>query len=264
MNTIAQRTLTNTYRQDDPKDGRDPGKIGFYENTRSVPRQIKEDSFRDKISTITRIKSGSRVGRIAHAGVAAGGCPHATKKKIAGSIVIDRVLLSFCYCIGSTSPAPQDSDITYVRMLPAIAKSNTEQPSESSVLGLQESRIENVPLIIGNASQVGSTHSPEMQSHVRRNESTTAPSTISKETTTESAYYYTSTVTQSENAKPAEGKFNKKSSCVRPLSLFSSDASADGVEERSLVLRSRSHARLRRNATMSHAFSCMKPAFIDL
>ncbi|GBO99573.1 hypothetical protein EVAR_723_1 [Eumeta japonica] len=43
--------------------------------------------------------------------------------------------------------------------------------------------------------------------------------------------------------------------CVRPLSLFYSDASADGVEERSLVLRSRSHARLRRNATLSHAFS---------
>ncbi|GBP52191.1 hypothetical protein EVAR_87576_1 [Eumeta japonica] len=43
--------------------------------------------------------------------------------------------------------------------------------------------------------------------------------------------------------------------CVRPLSLFHSDTSADGVEERSLVPRSRSHARLRRNATMSHAFS---------
>ncbi|GBP41686.1 hypothetical protein EVAR_24046_1 [Eumeta japonica] len=28
--------------------------------------------------------------------------------------------------------------------------------------------------------------------------------------------------------------------------------------------RSRSHARLRRNATMSHAFSCVQPAFIDL
>ncbi|GBP53711.1 hypothetical protein EVAR_39865_1 [Eumeta japonica] len=50
--------------------------------------------------------------------------------------------------------------------------------------------------------------------------------------------------------------------CVRPLSLFYSYASADGVEERSLVLRSRSYARLRRNATMSHAFSCMQPAFI--
>ncbi|GBP65350.1 hypothetical protein EVAR_52124_1 [Eumeta japonica] len=45
----------------------------------------------------------------------------------------------------------------------------------------------------------------------------------------------------------------KNGCCVRPLSLFYSDASADGVEERSLVLRSRSHARLRRNATMSHA-----------
>ncbi|GBP36597.1 hypothetical protein EVAR_34341_1 [Eumeta japonica] len=45
---------------------------------------------------------------------------------------------------------------------------------------------------------------------------------------------------------------------------FYSDASADGVEEGSLVPRSRSHARLRRNATMSHAFSCVQPAFIDL
>ncbi|GBP59415.1 hypothetical protein EVAR_47974_1 [Eumeta japonica] len=52
--------------------------------------------------------------------------------------------------------------------------------------------------------------------------------------------------------------------CVRPLALLYSDASADGVEERSLVSRSRSHARLRRNATMSHAFSCVEPAFIDL
>ncbi|GBP69369.1 hypothetical protein EVAR_53446_1 [Eumeta japonica] len=52
--------------------------------------------------------------------------------------------------------------------------------------------------------------------------------------------------------------------CVRPLCLFYSNASADGVEERSLVPRSRSHARLKRNATMSHAFSCVQPAFIDL
>ncbi|GBP35712.1 hypothetical protein EVAR_82646_1 [Eumeta japonica] len=52
--------------------------------------------------------------------------------------------------------------------------------------------------------------------------------------------------------------------CVRPLSLFYSDASADGVEERSLVPRSRSHAQLRQNATMSHAFPCVPPAFIDL
>ncbi|GBP41235.1 hypothetical protein EVAR_30673_1 [Eumeta japonica] len=44
---------------------------------------------------------------------------------------------------------------------------------------------------------------------------------------------------------------------------FPPDASADGVEERSLVPRSRSHARLRRNATMSHAFSCVQAAFID-
>ncbi|GBP05343.1 hypothetical protein EVAR_76774_1 [Eumeta japonica] len=48
--------------------------------------------------------------------------------------------------------------------------------------------------------------------------------------------------------------------CVRPLSLFYSDASADGVEERSLVPHSRSHARLRRNATMSHGFSCVQQA----
>ncbi|GBP33657.1 Protein Wnt-7b [Eumeta japonica] len=46
-------------------------------------------------------------------------------------------------------------------------------------------------------------------------------------------------------------------SCARPLSLFYSDASADGVVERSLVLSSRSHAWLRRNATMSHAFTCV-------
>ncbi|GBP10276.1 hypothetical protein EVAR_72766_1 [Eumeta japonica] len=39
--------------------------------------------------------------------------------------------------------------------------------------------------------------------------------------------------------------------CVQPLSLFYSDASADGVEVISLVPHSRSHARLRRNATMS-------------
>ncbi|GBP53228.1 hypothetical protein EVAR_9005_1 [Eumeta japonica] len=52
--------------------------------------------------------------------------------------------------------------------------------------------------------------------------------------------------------------------CVRPLSLFYSDASADGVEERSLVPRSRLHARLRRNGKMSHAFSCAQPSFIDL
>ncbi|GBP74614.1 hypothetical protein EVAR_98481_1 [Eumeta japonica] len=32
----------------------------------------------------------------------------------------------------------------------------------------------------------------------------------------------------------------------------------------SLIPRSRLHARLRRNVTMSHAFSCVQPAFIDL
>ncbi|GBP47546.1 Arf-GAP with coiled-coil, ANK repeat and PH domain-containing protein 2 [Eumeta japonica] len=50
--------------------------------------------------------------------------------------------------------------------------------------------------------------------------------------------------------------------CVRPLSLFYSDASADGVEERSLVPRSRSHTRLRRNVTMSHAFSSVRETWI--
>ncbi|GBP93093.1 Sulfide:quinone oxidoreductase, mitochondrial [Eumeta japonica] len=43
---------------------------------------------------------------------------------------------------------------------------------------------------------------------------------------------------------------------MRPLSLYYLDASADGVKERSLVPSSHLHARLRRNATMSHAFSC--------
>ncbi|GBP72861.1 hypothetical protein EVAR_48845_1 [Eumeta japonica] len=52
--------------------------------------------------------------------------------------------------------------------------------------------------------------------------------------------------------------------CVRPLSLFYSDESADGMEERSFVPRSRSHARLRQNATMNQAFSCVQPVFIDL
>ncbi|GBP91314.1 hypothetical protein EVAR_68497_1 [Eumeta japonica] len=60
------------------------------------------------------------------------------------------------------------------------------------------------------------------------------------------------------------GQNSSRVGYVWPLSLFYSDASADGVEERSLVPRSRSHARLRRNAKMSHAFSCMQPAFIDL
>ncbi|GBP23976.1 hypothetical protein EVAR_17616_1 [Eumeta japonica] len=56
----------------------------------------------------------------------------------------------------------------------------------------------------------------------------------------------------------------KREGCVLPLPLFYSYASADGVEERALVPRSRSHARLRWNATVSHAFSCVQPAFIDL
>ncbi|GBP61184.1 hypothetical protein EVAR_28393_1 [Eumeta japonica] len=46
-------------------------------------------------------------------------------------------------------------------------------------------------------------------------------------------------------------------SYVRTLSLFYSDASDDGVEERSLIPRSRLHAPLRRNAIMSHAFSML-------
>ncbi|GBP71192.1 hypothetical protein EVAR_17985_1 [Eumeta japonica] len=57
--------------------------------------------------------------------------------------------------------------------------------------------------------------------------------------------------------------------CVRPLFLFYWYASANEVEERSLVPHSRSHARLWRNATMSHAcvlltFSCVHQAFTDL
>ncbi|GBP08496.1 hypothetical protein EVAR_77180_1 [Eumeta japonica] len=59
----------------------------------------------------------------------------------------------------------------------------------------------------------------------------------------------------SSDLKEAGGQTLISECCVRPLSLFYLDASADGVEERSLVPRSRSHARLRRNATMSHAFS---------
>ncbi|GBP85182.1 Dynein heavy chain 3, axonemal [Eumeta japonica] len=51
---------------------------------------------------------------------------------------------------------------------------------------------------------------------------------------------------------------------MRPLSLFYSDAWVDGVEERSLVPRSRTHARLKRNATMSHAFSCEFSARIHM
>ncbi|GBP30997.1 hypothetical protein EVAR_81896_1 [Eumeta japonica] len=61
----------------------------------------------------------------------------------------------------------------------------------------------------------------------------------------------------------SKGRRDEIFGCVRPLSLFYSAASADGVEERSLVPRSRSHARLRRNTTMSQAFSSVQPAFID-
>ncbi|GBP37940.1 hypothetical protein EVAR_84926_1 [Eumeta japonica] len=52
--------------------------------------------------------------------------------------------------------------------------------------------------------------------------------------------------------------------CAAAVSLFYSGASAEEVEGRSLIPRSRSHARLRQNATMSHAFSCVQAAFIDL
>ncbi|GBP36457.1 hypothetical protein EVAR_88037_1 [Eumeta japonica] len=68
----------------------------------------------------------------------------------------------------------------------------------------------------------------------------------------------------SEFPAPISRRCRSRVGRVRPLSLFYSDASADGVEEGSLVPRSRSHARLRRNVTMSHAFSCVQPAFIDL
>ncbi|GBP61313.1 hypothetical protein EVAR_53228_1 [Eumeta japonica] len=67
---------------------------------------------------------------------------------------------------------------------------------------------------------------------------------------------------KSANKRPEHGQ--TRVGCVRPLSLFYSDASADAVVERSLVPRSYSHARLRRNATMSYVFSCVQPAFIDL
>ncbi|GBP92258.1 hypothetical protein EVAR_68219_1 [Eumeta japonica] len=51
--------------------------------------------------------------------------------------------------------------------------------------------------------------------------------------------------------------------CVGPLSLFYSNASVDAVEEILLVPRSRSHARLRRNATMSHAFSATLKRYLE-
>ncbi|GBP81599.1 hypothetical protein EVAR_62086_1 [Eumeta japonica] len=52
------------------------------------------------------------------------------------------------------------------------------------------------------------------------------------------------------------------------LKLYSKEIDASQAERLgqsclSIVPRSRSHARLRRNATMSHAFSCVQPAFID-
>ncbi|GBP47564.1 hypothetical protein EVAR_40120_1 [Eumeta japonica] len=70
--------------------------------------------------------------------------------------------------------------------------------------------------------------------------------------------HFTSSSSQEKQKKSSRVDY------VRPLSLFNSDASTNGVEERSLVPRSRSHARLRWNGTMSHAFSCVQPAFIDL
>ncbi|GBP12798.1 hypothetical protein EVAR_6122_1 [Eumeta japonica] len=55
--------------------------------------------------------------------------------------------------------------------------------------------------------------------------------------------------------------------CARPLGSKEIDASQAerlGRSCLSIVPRSRSHARLRQNATMSHAFSCVQPAFIHL
>ncbi|GBP07949.1 hypothetical protein EVAR_78093_1 [Eumeta japonica] len=51
--------------------------------------------------------------------------------------------------------------------------------------------------------------------------------------------------------------------CAAAVSFYS-DAYADELEETSLVPRSRSHARFRRNATMRVPFSCVQPAFINL
>ncbi|GBP42930.1 hypothetical protein EVAR_87310_1 [Eumeta japonica] len=59
-------------------------------------------------------------------------------------------------------------------------------------------------------------------------------------------------------------RYNNNVQVVCGRCLSSTRTSAGGVEERSLAPRSRSRARLRRNATMSHAFSCVQPAFIDL
>ncbi|GBP63076.1 hypothetical protein EVAR_50032_1 [Eumeta japonica] len=73
-----------------------------------------------------------------------------------------------------------------------------------------------------------------------------------------------SSSTSVRNRNQEQNRNQNREHCLRPLFLFYSDASTDGVEERSLVLLSRSHARFRRNATMSHAFSCVQPAFIDV
>ncbi|GBP79154.1 hypothetical protein EVAR_62055_1 [Eumeta japonica] len=72
------------------------------------------------------------------------------------------------------------------------------------------------------------------------------------------------TIYTCENPMSAESALCIVGGCVRPLSLSYSDASADGVGERSFVTCSRSHARLRRNATMSHAFWYVQPGLIDL
>ncbi|GBP06404.1 hypothetical protein EVAR_4553_1 [Eumeta japonica] len=60
----------------------------------------------------------------------------------------------------------------------------------------------------------------------------------------------------------ADGVISAIKLCAAAVSLLLRP-SADGVEERSLVPRSRSRTRIGRNATMSHDFSCVQPAFID-
>ncbi|GBP80077.1 hypothetical protein EVAR_22000_1 [Eumeta japonica] len=52
--------------------------------------------------------------------------------------------------------------------------------------------------------------------------------------------------------------------CAAAVSLLLGRIGRWSGRERSLVPRSRSHARLRRNATMSYAFSYVQSAFIDL
>ncbi|GBP66611.1 hypothetical protein EVAR_50436_1 [Eumeta japonica] len=57
--------------------------------------------------------------------------------------------------------------------------------------------------------------------------------------------------------------------CVNPAQPMAKEIDASQAEHLgrsclSIVPRSRSHARLRRNATVSHGFSCVQPAFVDL